>query len=29
MKEIPIRKYMEAGNKYNNVIRTKGIGWTY
>ena len=25
MKEIPIGKYMEAGNKYHSVIRTKGV----
>jgi len=23
MKEIPIRKYMKAGDKYNSMIRTK------
>ena len=25
MKEIPIGKYMEAGDKYNSMIKTKGV----
>ena len=25
MKEIPIMKYMEAGDKYNSMIKTKGV----
>ena len=27
IKEIPIGKYTEAGEKYNNMIRTKKVDW--
>jgi len=29
MKEIPIGKYAEAGNKYNNMIRTMEEDWAW
>jgi len=29
MKEIPIGKYTEAGDKCNSMIRTKGVDWAW
>jgi len=29
IKEIYVRKCMEAGDKYNSVIRTKGVNWAW
>ena len=29
MKEIPVRKHMEAGDKCNSMIRTMGENWAW